>query len=132
MKTRQIIQLVISLAGLGWFAYYLLGIWWGVGYNPWLLIGTLAGLPVGGILYWLIRQRDRKVAAQAQAGKDTSRPMVWTFVFIGFIVFLVPLFNMLSEVIFLTWASSALAGGFGWWFIVVWGKMMKKTVPDKK
>ncbi len=132
MKTKYIIQMVISLAGLGWFAYYLLGIWWGVGYNPWLLIATAAGLPVGGILHWLIRLRDRQVAAAARAGKDTTRPMVWTFVFIGLIVFLVPLFNMLSEVIFLSWASAALAGAFAWWFIVIWGKMMKETVPDPK
>lgn len=119
--------MVISLAGLGWFAYYLLGIWWGVGYHPLLLIGTAAGLPVGGILYWLIRLRDRKVVAAAQAGKDTTWPMVWMFAFIGLIVFLVPLFNMLSEVLFLTWASSALCGAFAWWFIVTWGKMMRKT-----
>lgn len=126
MKTKFIVQMVISLAGLAWFAYYLLGIWRGIGYQPLLLIGTIAGLPVGGILYWLIKFRDRKVAAAAQAGRDSTRPMIWTFVFIGLIVFLVPLFNMFSELMFLAWAAAALCGGFGWWFVMAWAKTMKK------
>ncbi len=119
--------MVISLAGLAWFAYYLLSMWWGIGYQPLLLIGTVAGLPIGAIICWFTDWRDRKVIAAAATGKNAGRSLVWMFIFLGLIIFLVPLFNMLSELMFVAWASSALCGGFGWWFFVVWGQMMRKS-----
>lgn len=117
MKVKSIIQIILSLAGLAWFAYYLLALWWNAGYHPLLLIGTLTGLPIGALLYWAIKSRDRRLLA---AGQNAGQPLVWMFVLIGTIVFLVPLFNMLSEAMFLAWATAALSGAFAWWFFIAW------------
>lgn len=130
MKVKFVLQIVISLAGLAGFTYYLLLLWSNFGYHSLLLIGTLTGLPVGALLYWAIKVRDRQLLAAAP-GKNTGRPMMWTFVFIGLIVCLVLLFNMLSEAMFLSWATAALSGSFAWWFLVSWLRLVRENRNQK-
>jgi hypothetical protein len=127
MKPKFIAQLIISLAGLAWFGYYLLSLWFNVSWRWELLVATIVGLPLVAILRRLIAIRDRRLLAAAKAGRgDRGFPLVWSFIFIVAIVLLVPLFNLLSEILFLAFASASLTGGFAFWFVLSWLKMMQE------
>ncbi|MFC1721612.1 hypothetical protein ACFL0Z_01720 [Patescibacteria group bacterium] len=120
MPTKHIILMILSLAGLGMFGFPLVRYWSG-GYDWLLLLATILGLPLIGILAWQWQKSYERAIAKVKAGQDKiGHPLLSVFIFFIIVFVAVMTFNSLPVAFFMSFLYATFVGGFGYWFFRIW------------